>query len=61
MRREVLLIAEIIDADQRIVTLTSGTTIASLNQDRDRREALLWSFDRPLLSRRCDRIPVASP
>lgn len=44
MRREVLLVAEIIDAAERIVALTSGYTVASLDRDRDRREALLWSF-----------------
>jgi len=44
MRRELLLVAEIIDAVKRIVELTAGATVASLDQDRDRREALLWSF-----------------
>lgn len=44
MRRELLLIAEITDAAERIVELTSGATVASLDEDRDRREALLWSF-----------------
>lgn len=44
MQREVLLVAEIIDAAERIVSLTSGATVASLDADRDRREALLWSF-----------------
>lgn len=40
MRRELLLVAEIIDAVKRIVELTAGATVASLDQDRDRREAL---------------------
>ena len=44
MRRELLLIAELIDAAERIVELTGGATVASLDQDRDRRESLLWSF-----------------
>lgn len=41
MRRELLLLAEIIDAAERIVELTAGATVASLNEDRNRREALL--------------------
>ena len=44
MRRELLLVAELIDAAERIVELTAGATVASLDQHRDRREALLWSF-----------------
>jgi len=44
MRRELLLIAELLDAAERIVELTDGATVTSLDQDRDRREALLWSF-----------------
>lgn len=44
MRREVLLVAEIIDSAERIVALTSGLTVALLDEDRNRREALLWSF-----------------
>lgn len=44
MRRELLLVAELIDAAERIVELTTGATVASLDQDRDRRESLLWSF-----------------
>lgn len=44
MRREVLLVAEIIDSAERIVALTSGVTVALLDEDRNRREALLWSF-----------------
>lgn len=44
MRREFLLVAEIIEAVERIVELTAGATVASLDQDRDRREALFWSF-----------------
>ncbi len=31
MQREVLLVAEIIDAAERIVSLTSGATVASLD------------------------------
>jgi len=44
MQRERLLLAEIIDAVERILELTADATVASLDGDRDRREALYWSF-----------------
>ncbi len=44
MRRDALLLAEIIDAAERIVELTSGASVEDLDGDRSRREALLWSF-----------------
>ena len=43
MRRELLLLlAEIVDAAERIVELTAGATLVDLDTDRTRREALLW-------------------
>ena len=44
MRRELLLLAEIIEAAERIVELSADATDSSLDADRTRREALLWSF-----------------
>lgn len=44
MRRESLLVAEILDAAHRVVELTTDATVADLDRDRNRREALLWSF-----------------
>ena len=44
MQRELLLLAEIVDAAERIVELTIGATVESIDLDRTRREALLWSF-----------------
>jgi len=44
MRRELLLIAEVIDAAERIVELTAGAVPADLDDDRTRRESMLWSF-----------------
>ena len=44
MRRETLLLAEIVDAAERIVDLTSGLSVEAIDDDRTRREALLWSF-----------------
>lgn len=44
MRRDRLLVAELIDAAERIVELSAGATVESLDEDRDRRESLLWSF-----------------
>lgn len=44
MQRDALLLAEIVDAAERIVELTSGASVEDLDDDRSRREALLWSF-----------------
>jgi len=44
MQRDVLLIAEMIEAAERAYSLVAGTDIAALNTDRDRREALLWNL-----------------
>ncbi|MCU0269825.1 MAG: DUF86 domain-containing protein [Acidimicrobiales bacterium] len=44
MRRDALLIAEILDAAQRILELTEGATTQDFDADRNRRDALLWSF-----------------
>jgi uncharacterized protein with HEPN domain len=44
MRHDRLLLAEIIDATERLVALTDGPTVDDLDEDRDRREALLWNY-----------------
>ena len=44
MRRDALLIAEIVEAAERILELTADASVADLDTDRSRREALLWSF-----------------
>ena len=44
MRRDVLLLAEMIDAADQARRLADGITVANLEQDRQRRDALLWNF-----------------
>ncbi len=44
MRREVLLIAEMIEAAEQARTLVAGVDLADLSEDRPRRDALLWNF-----------------
>lgn len=44
MRRELLLIAEMIDAAEQARRLVDGVTLEELGTDRQRRDALLWNF-----------------
>ncbi|MGQ0804189.1 MAG: HepT-like ribonuclease domain-containing protein [Actinomycetota bacterium] len=44
MRRELLLLAEMIQAAERAQSLVAGTDLASLIEDQQRSEALLWNF-----------------
>jgi uncharacterized protein with HEPN domain len=44
MQRDRLLLAEVIDAVERLVELTAARTPADFEADRDRRDALLWNF-----------------
>ncbi len=44
MRRDVLLLAEMIEAAERVQELTAGVTPSDLETDRQRRDALLWNF-----------------
>lgn len=44
MRRELLLIAEMIDAAEQAISLVHGVDVETLAADRQRREALLWNF-----------------
>jgi uncharacterized protein with HEPN domain len=44
MRRDTLLLAEMIDAAEQAVQLAAGTSVDELEVDRQRRDALLWNF-----------------
>ncbi len=44
MRRELLLIAEMIDAAEQACALVVSTSVADLVVNRERRDALLWNF-----------------
>jgi uncharacterized protein with HEPN domain len=44
MQRDRLLLAEVIDAAERLVELTAARTAVDFEADRDRRDALLWNF-----------------
>jgi uncharacterized protein with HEPN domain len=44
MRRDVLLLEEMIEAADQAIALVRGLSLADLSQDRLRRDALLWNF-----------------
>jgi uncharacterized protein with HEPN domain len=44
MLRDRLLLAEIIDATERIVALTARRSVDEIEADWDRRDALLWNY-----------------
>jgi hypothetical protein len=44
MRRDLLLLAEMIDAAEQAQHLVDGVTVGELEADRQRRDALLWNF-----------------
>ena len=44
MQRDILLLAEMIDAAEQAQQLTDGVTVSELATDRQRRDALLWNF-----------------
>jgi hypothetical protein len=44
MRRDLLLLSEMIDAAERARALVGELTVEQLQDDRLRREALLWNF-----------------
>lgn len=44
MQRDILLLAEMIDAAEQAQQLTADVTTGELEADRQRREALLWNF-----------------
>lgn len=54
MRRDRLLLSEIIEAIERILELTNGMTSETLELERTTREALLWSFT--VLGEACGRL-----
>ncbi len=44
MRRDALLLAEIISSVERILAITASATPAEIEAEPDRRDALLWNF-----------------
>lgn len=44
MRRDVLLLTEMIEAAEQAQALTAGLAVSDLEADRQRRDALLWNF-----------------
>ncbi len=44
MRRDVLLLEQMIEAADQAVALVNGVSVADLAADRTRRDALLWNF-----------------
>jgi len=44
MRRDILLLTEMIDAAEQAQQLTADITVSQLETDRQRRDALLWNF-----------------
>lgn len=44
MRRELLLLGEMIEAGSQAQSLVDGIDLATLSADRQRRDALLWNF-----------------
>jgi uncharacterized protein with HEPN domain len=44
MRRELLLVAEMIEAGEQAQLLVADTELADLTADRQRRDALLWNL-----------------
>jgi uncharacterized protein with HEPN domain len=44
MRRDVLLLEEMIEAAEQAVALVDGLGVTELDVDRQRRDALLWNF-----------------
>ena len=44
MRRDLLLLTEIVEALERITGLAEGRSSDDFESDRDRRDALLWNY-----------------
>jgi uncharacterized protein with HEPN domain len=44
MQRDVLLLTEMIDAAEQAHQLVTGMSVSQLEDDRQRRDALLWNF-----------------
>lgn len=59
MRRELLLIGEMIDAAEQARPLVAGTDLAALSADRQRHDALLWNFT--VLGEAATQLPICSP
>jgi uncharacterized protein with HEPN domain len=44
MRRDILLLTEMVDAAEEAQQLAANVTVSELEADRQRRDALLWNF-----------------
>lgn len=44
MRRDVVILGEAVEAAERIVALVAGLSVAALESDELRRDALLWNY-----------------
>lgn len=44
MQRDRLLLAEMVEAAERAISLVGGQNVLQLEQDETRRDALLWNF-----------------
>jgi uncharacterized protein with HEPN domain len=44
MRRDILLLTEMIEAAEQAQELAGGVSVSELEEDRQRRDALLWNF-----------------
>ncbi len=44
MRRELVLLTEMIDAAEQATALVAGVDLTAVEADRQRRDALLWNF-----------------
>lgn len=56
MRRETLLLEEMIAAAERVMDLVEATPADDLDRDRDRRDALLWNYT--VLGEAASQLPV---
>ena len=70
MRRDLLLIREMVEAADQARALVDGIDVAALGADRQRRDALLWNFTvlgeaaaqlAPELKERFPEVPWAQP
>lgn len=43
MRRDILLLAEMIEAAEQAIALVAGQSLVDIEQDRRRRDALMWN------------------
>ena len=44
MRRDILLVAEMIEAAEQAIALLAGQSLVDIERDRRRRDALMWNL-----------------